>query len=496
MLLDGLQTILNVSDLFIIFIGVALGILVGSLPGLTSTMTIALLLPFSFGLSPVASILLMVSVFIGGTYGGSIAAITLNIPGTPAAAATIFDGYPLAQQGQVGKALSIASIASFCGGIISTICLILFSPWLAKIALKFSAGEFLALAVFGLSIIATVSGKNVLKGLLAACFGLLVAVIGMDPITGFPRYTFGSNSLMNGINLIPALIGLFGVSQVLLFIETNNSKINNLATDFKTKIISLKETLQLSITMIRSGIIGTFIGAIPGAGADIAAFVSYNEAKRWSKDKSKFGKGEYKGIAAPEAGNNGVTGGTMIPLLTLGIPGDAAAAVMLGAFLIHGLQPGPLLFVKNSDLVYGLFAGMLIANVFMLVLGLLLVRYFAKIIKLDTKLLMPIILILCTVGSYAMNNTMFDVFVLLVFGVIGYFMTKLSIPMSPIILGIILGPMIEENFRRAMILNEGSIAFLYEKPITFIFLLLALLTILSPLRSIFKAKNLNNKKAA
>lgn len=494
MILEGFQSILNLSDLFIIFIGVALGILVGSLPGLTSTMTIALLLPFSFGLSPVASILLMVSVFIGGTFGGSIAAITLNIPGTPAAAATIFDGYPLAQQGQIGKALSIASVASFTGGMISTICLMLFSPWLANIALNFSAGEFLALAVFGLSIIASVSGENVLKGLLAACLGLLIAVIGMDPVTAFPRYTFGTYSLMNGINLIPALIGLFGVSQVLLFIEKNSSTLNRVVTDFKIKLISLKETLQLSVTMIRSGIIGTFIGAIPGAGADIAAFVSYNEAKRWSKDKSKFGKGEYKGIAAPESGNNGVTGGTMIPLLTLGIPGDAAAAVMLGAFLIHGLQPGPLLFVNNGDLVYGLFAGMIIANVCMLVLGLLLVRYFAKIIKLDTKVLMPIILVLCAIGSFAMNNSMFDVYVLLIFGVIGYFMTKLSIPISPLILGIILGPMIEENFRRAMILNEGSLAFLYERPITLIFLLLTLFAVLSSFWSSFKRNRLNNGK--
>lgn len=481
MLIEGFQTIFNFTDIFIILIGVTLGILVGSIPGLTATMTIALLLPFSFGLSPVASILLMVSVFIGAIYGGSIAAIILNIPGTPAAAATLIDGYPLAQKGEVGKALSIAAVASFVGGMISTISLILFSPWLAKIALNFSAGEFLALAVFGLSIIATISGENVIKGLLAACLGLLVAIIGMDPVTAFPRYTFGTNELMNGINLIPALIGLFGVSQVLLFIEQKNSKINSAAKKIKVKIISIKETFQLSITMIRSGVIGTFIGAIPGAGGDIAAFVSYNEAKRWSKDKSKFGKGEYKGIAAPEAGNNGVTGGTMIPLLTLGIPGDAAAAVMLGAFLIHGLQPGPLLFVNNSDLVYGLFSGMIIANCFMLLLGLVLVRYFAKIVKIDTRVLMPIILVLCVIGSFAMNNSIFDVYVLLLFGIIGYFTSKLKIPVSPIILGLILGPMIEENFRRAMILNDGSLSFLYTRPITLIFLILALLTVFSPI---------------
>lgn len=488
LIIEGFQEILNFYDILIILVGVTLGIIVGSIPGLTATMAIALLLPFSFGLSPLASILLMISVFIGTIYAGSVTAIILRIPGTPAAAATLLDGYPLAQQGQVGKALSITSVASFTGGIISTLCLSLFAPWLAKLALQFSAAEFLALALFGLSIISTVSGKTVIKGLLAACFGLMVAIVGMDPITAFPRYTFETNELMNGINLIPALIGLFGASQVLLFAEKEKETVKKLSKKIKVQLVSLKETLQLSLTMIRSGLIGTFIGAIPGAGADIAAFVSYNEAKRWSKDRSKFGKGEYKGIAAPEAGNNGVTGGTMIPLLTLGIPGEAAAAVMLGAFLIHGLQPGPLLFVNNSDLVNGLFAGMIIANIFMLLIGLMLVRYFAKVIKIDMKILMPIVLVLCMIGSFSMNNTMFDVYILLIFGVIGYFMKKLNIPISPIILGIILGPMIEENFRRAMILNEGSLSFLYERPITLIFIILAFLTITSPIWSGLKMK--------
>ncbi|WP_026702968.1 tripartite tricarboxylate transporter permease [Salibacterium aidingense] len=492
MLLEGFQTILTFSNILVIIVGVALGILVGSLPGLTATMTIALLLPFSFGLTPVASIVLMVSVFIGAIYGGSVAAIIVKIPGTPAAAATLFDGYPLAQKGEVGKALSTSVVGSFVGGIISTTALILFSPLLARIALEFSAAEFFSLALFGLSIIASVSGKTVLKGLMAGCLGLLVAMVGMDPVSAYPRYTFDRTALMNGFNLIPVLIGLFGASQVLLFLEDKGESSGKIKEKIKTKIIGVKETLSLAAAMIRSGAIGTMIGSIPGAGADIAAFVSYNEAKRWSKDKEQFGKGSLKGIAAPEAGNNGVTGGTMIPLLTFGIPGDAAAAVMLGAFLIHGLQPGPNLFTSDSDLVYGLFAGMLIANLFMLLFGLLFVRYFAKIISLDTKILMPIILVLCGIGSFSMNNSMFDVFVMLGFGVVGYFMTKLNVPLSPIILGIILGPMIEENFRRAMVLEGGNLSFLYSRPITVIFLSLALLTIISSLWSTARKTSQNN----
>ncbi|WP_102344954.1 tripartite tricarboxylate transporter permease [Bacillus sp. Marseille-P3661] len=479
MLVEGFLSILSFYNLIIIFAGVFLGIVIGSMPGLTATMTIALLLPFSFGLTPVASITLMSAVFIGGIYGGSIAAILLKIPGTPAAAATTFDGYPLAQRGEVGKAISTSTIASFCGGIISTICLILFSPYLAKIALNFSAAEFFALAIFGLSIITSVSGKSLLKGLLAACFGFFIAMVGMDPLTGFPRFTFETTELMNGFNLIPVLIGLFGAAQILIAMENIGDLKQKVLTKVKTKLITLSEGKGLIGTILRSSLIGTFIGAIPGTGADMAAFISYNEAKRWSKKPEKFGTGILKGIAAPESGNNGVTGGTMIPLLTLGIPGDAAAAVMLGAFLIHGLQPGPKLFTENGELVYGLFAGMIFANIFMLILGLVFIKWFAKILELDTRILMPIILVLCGVGAYAMNNTLFDVYVMLAFGVIGYFMHKADIPVSPIILAIILGPMAEENFRRAVILNDGSYSFLYDRPIVAAFLIISILTIVS-----------------
>ncbi|MBS4192336.1 tripartite tricarboxylate transporter permease [Bacillus sp. FJAT-49705] len=479
MVIEGFRAILSIDVIFIIFAGVLLGIVVGSLPGLTATMTIALLLPFSFGLSPVSSIALMVSVFIGGMYGGSVTAILLSIPGTPAAAATVLDGYPLRKQGKIGKAISTATIASFSGGIVSVTCLIFFSPILADFALKFSAAEFFALAVFGLSIIASVSGNSPIKGLIAACLGLLIAMVGMDPLTAYPRFTFGTTQLMGGFSLIPALIGLFGVAEILGSIVEKNNIEEKIKVKLDNTIITLREGKGLIGTILRSSFIGTFIGAIPGAGADIAAFVSYNEAKRWSKNKDEFGKGNLKGVAAPEAGNNGVTGGTMIPLLTLGIPGDAAAAVLLGAFLIHGLQPGPKLFMDNGELVYGIFAAMIVANIFMLVLGLSTIKVFAKVLQTDTKILMPIILVLTTVGAFAINNSMFDVYVMLGFGVLGYFMRKMDIPTSPIVLAIILGPMAEENFRRAAMLNEKSLSFLYDRPITVIFLLLAIITVSS-----------------
>jgi len=489
MLLQGFEQILSIEILLTIVIGVLLGIVVGSIPGLTSTMTIALLLPFTFGMSPLASITLMVSVFIGGTFGGSVASILMRIPGTPAAAATVFDGYPLAQKGEVGKAISTVVVASTFGGLFSVLTLTFFSPLLAKIALQFGAPEFFALTIFGLSIISSVSADSPLKGVIAACFGLLVAMIGMDPTTAAPRFTFGTQNLMNGINLVPALIGLFGVSEILINMDNINSK-SKITKKLTSKLISMKETIKLVPTMLRSSFIGTFIGSIPGTGADIAAFISYNEAKRWSKNKEKFGKGSLSGIASPESGNNGVTGGTMIPLLVFGIPGDAAAAVMLGAFLIHGIQPGPKMFQDDAGLVFGLFAAMIIANIFMFIFGISLINYFKRILSIDLKILLPIIFVLTVVGSYALNNTMFDVFVMLGFGTIGYLMRKGNIPIPPIILAIILGPMIEENFRQAMIMNKGSVSFLYERPIALIFLSIALLTFISA----FWSKNVKANK--
>ncbi|NLD98035.1 MAG: tripartite tricarboxylate transporter permease, partial [Synergistaceae bacterium] len=351
LLWGGLQTTFSLAIFPFLVLGVTGGIVIGALPGLTATMGVAVLLPLTFGMESTRALVMLSGIYIGAIYGGSISAILLKTPGTPAAAATVLDGYELARKGEAGKALSISAIASFTGGIVSTVMLITISPILARFALRFGAPEYFALAVFGLSIIASISGKSPVKGLLAGMFGLLISTVGLDPVTSFPRFTFGEINLFNGFAIIPVLIGLFALAEAFVQMEKIFEPAQTVKTDFKRGMVSLKETLSLMPLMIKSALIGTFIGSIPGAGADIAAFVSYNEARRSSKKPEKFGTGCLEGIAAPEAGNNGVTGGAMVPLLTLGVPGDAVTAILLGALVIQGLQPGPLLFTKNADVI-------------------------------------------------------------------------------------------------------------------------------------------------
>jgi putative tricarboxylic transport membrane protein len=469
---------IQLSTVVVVVLGVVLGYVVGAFPGLTATMTIALLLPFSFGLTPLNAIALMVAVFIGAMNGGALSACMYNIPGTPSAAATGLDGYPLAQKGHFGRAISTATIASFVGSLVSVTALAVFSPVLADVALEFSAGEYFALAVLGLTIVASVSGRSLVKGGLAAALGVMVAMVGLDPMAAFPRYTFGTTILMNGFPLIAVLIGLFGISEVFKQMEAHGRMQSTIRT-VNTDIISWAEIKGLTPNMLRSSTIGTVIGAIPGSGGVTAAFLSYREAMRFSKEPETFGKGALGGIAAPEAGNNGVTGGTMIPLLTLGIPGDAAAAVMLGAFLIHGITPGPNLFTEEPGLVYGLFVAMFIATIVMLVQGLSFIRFYAQILKVDPFILMPIVTVLTVVGAYATNSTLVDVVIMFAFGLVGYWFAKAGVPLAPLVLGLVLGPILESNLRRAVILDGGSFDFLYTRPITLGILVIASLSLLS-----------------
>lgn len=479
LLLQGFAAALSFQILPLLILAVAGGIVMGAMPGLTATMGVAVLLPFTFGMDSSAALIMLVGVYIGAIYGGSIAAILLKTPGTPAAAATVLDGNALVMQGKAAKALSISAIASFTGGIVSTIMLITISPILARFALRFGAPEYFGLAVFGLTIIASVSAKNLTKGMLAGLFGLFVASVGLDPVTSYPRFTFDSVALLNGFAIIPVLIGLFAVSEALVQIETVLDKGKQLEVPVDRQMVSRKEMIRLLPTTLKSAVMGTFIGSIPGAGADIAAFVSYNEAKRASKSKELFGKGALEGIAAPEAGNNGVTGGALVPLLTLGVPGDAVAAILLGALMIQGLQPGPLLFQKTPEIVYGLFSAMILANIAMLIIGLLGIRIFSRVIDIPRTLVIPIIISLSVVGAFSMNNAIFDVYVALGFGLIGYFMKKAEIPVSPIVLAIILGPMAETNLRKAVLMYRGSWSFLYTRPITVVFLVLSVVSVIS-----------------
>lgn len=482
LLLAAFSTVmLNPMNFFFVFVGITAGIIVGALPGLTATMGCALLIPFTFGLETIQGILMLIGIFAGGIYGGSISAILIRTPGTPAAAATLLDGYPLSQQGLAGKAIGVSTIASFSGGTISALIMTFISPQIAKIGLKFGPPEFFALAFFGLGIIITISGRSLLRGIISGLFGLLITTIGYDPLSGVPRFTFGSRDLLGGITFIPALIGLFGYAQVFRNIEKMQllpavrSKVENIFP----KLGELRSILK---TMVKSGLIGTFVGSIPGTGGDIAAFVAYSEAKRTSKHPERFGTGILEGVAAPEAGNNGAVGGAMIPMLTLGVPGDAVTAVLLGALTIHGLQPGPMLFRDHLDVVYPIFAGMIMAQFILLLVGLSGARIFARIINIDRKILTPIIFFLCVVGSYSMQFSFFDVGLSLTIGIVAYFMEYYDYPASPILLALILGPMAEQNLRRALVISRGNPLIFFTRPICLFFLITAVFTMVTSYR--------------
>ncbi len=480
MLLKGAQTLLaQPMALLLALVGVTLGIIIGALPGLTATMGVAILLPFTFGMDPLSGLLMISGVFFGGIYGGSVTAILLKIPGTPAAAATAIDGYELTKKGQAGIALGTATFSSFLGGTASVFVLIFLAPVLARFALEFSASESFALAVFGLSIIASISGVSVIKGLISGFLGLLLATVGLDPMGGFPRYTGGYTELFN-VPFIPVMIGLFAAAEAFKSLEDPQVRAGMAAA--LDRIIPPWHMFRRQIGNIaRSSGLGIVIGMIPGAGADIAAFVAYNEAKRFSKTPENYGKGELGAVAACESGANGCTGGALLTMLTLGIPGDAVTAVMLGALTLQGLQPGPLLFKDHADLVFTLFAGMLVCYVMMLVVGLGSLRFMGRILQMPKSVLTPFILALCIVGTYAINNSLFDIWIMLAAGVVGYFMQKWDFPASPVVLALIMGPMAEANFRRALSLSNGSYDFLYTRPITTVLLTIAILTLMLPL---------------
>lgn len=490
-LLHGLQNVLDFNVLLIIAAGVFTGIAIGSLPGLTATMGVAVLLPVTFGMTPLTGLLLLIGVYFGGVFGGSITSILLNTPGTPAAAATALDGYPMTRRGDADRAMVIAVVSSTIGGIIGTIILVLIAPQLAGVALNFKSPETFALAFFGLSIIASVSGESILKGIISALIGLLISVVGLDPVTAQARFTFGMANLSSGIALIPVLIGLFAAAEAFRMTSAEKRreapKIN-----YRNLFKIVFDTLRDWVNIIRSSIIGCLIGIIPGAGADIAAFVSYNESKRWTRKKSKwkFGEGRGEGVVAPEAANNSLTAGAFVPLLTLGIPGDAVAAVMLGALIIQGIRPGPQIFESSSELVYSLFSGMFVAYVFLFIIGLLGIKLFLKILDVPKSWLAPVILSLCVVGSFAINNNIFDVYVMLGTAILGYVLIKLKIPVSPIILALILGPMAESEFRRSLSISDGSYTIFLQSPIAMTLIIFGLASFFLPLiKSIFFNKN-------
>lgn len=467
---EVIHLFVSLENFLAIAVGVVIGVVVGSIPGLTATMAVALALPFTFSMQPIAAILLLVGIYKGGMYGGSITAILIRTPGSPASACTLLDGYPMAQQGHAKKALKAALYSSVIADFISNIALIFFAAYLAKIALNFGAPEFFWLICFSLTIIISLASGSMIKGLMAALLGILLSMVGLDDVFGSQRFTFGNYNLMDSISFIPLLIGLFAIPEIIEFYR--KKAVPHIKAKASGAGLAFSELKRCLKSIVRGSLIGVIIGAIPGTGATAAAFISYSDARRRSPNKANFGKGEVEGVAAAEAGNNGVAGATMIPLLSLGIPGDVITAIILGAFMVHGLTPGPLMFQENLSLVYALFMGIMLSSVILLVVGNVAIKYFSLIADIPKPILFPIVLMFCVYGAYAVNNDSFDVGLMLAFGVLGYIFNRAAIPAAPFLIGFILGPMFEDNLRRSLLIGGNDLSIFVRGPITWFFIAL------------------------
>jgi hypothetical protein len=454
--------------------GVAIGIVFGSIPGLSASMAVALMLPLTFSMGPTLGMNMLVAVYIGGISGGCISAILLNMPGTASSIATTFDGHPMAMRGEAMKALGLAIFFSFLGSEFSFIILSFFAPKLADIALKFTPAENFGICFFALTMVAVLSSGNMVKGLLAGLFGLVFALVGMAPIDGTPRFTFGSASLMGGFNTLTTLIGIFAVADILGSAEEMNKQGGRIIPINKVKGFgfSMKEFISFIPNAIRSALIGTGIGILPGIGGSTSGMLAYVTARNMSKNSEEFGKGNPEGIVATETANNATIGGALIPLLVLGIPGDGVTAMMLGGFLIHGLAAGPLLFVKNADVVYGIFAACIVCALIMLIVEWTCIKGFVQVLKVPKRILLPLILVLCAVGAYAANNRIFDVQSIVLFGVVGYLYKKFRLPTTPFVLCFLVGNMTETYLRRGIMTYKSFGAF-FARPIFDVFFFVA-----------------------
>ena len=479
---NGFINALYPVNILAMAVGVTIGIVIGCLPGLSAAMGVALLLPMTFSMEASTGMIMLGAIYCGAIFGGSISAILIHTPGTPASAATAIEGYQMTLKGQAGKALGTACIASFFGGLLSCISLYFFAPLLGQLAMKFGSPEYFWLSIFGLTIIAGVSSKSMVKGLMSGAFGLLLSTIGMDPMQGVKRFMFGQSSLYEGINVTCALIGLFSMSQALILAEAK-IKARARATQFSDKMMLTKQELkEIAPTIGRSWIIGNLVGILPGAGASIACFMGYNTARQFSKHKELFGHGSYEGVAGSEAANNAVTGGSLIPMLTLGIPGESVTAVLMGGLIIQGLTPGPNLFLgETAKMTYTFFAGFVLIQFLMLGIGLLGCRGFAKIARLSDAILIPSVTILCVVGSFAIHQNFVDVVIMMIFGVIGWLARKFGMNNAAIVLAMILGPIGEKGLRRSLLLSNGDPSILFSTPVCWVLVILCVLGILSPL---------------
>ena len=476
----GFGVALTPVNLLYCFVGVVVGTAIGVLPGIGPVTTVAMLVPLTFGMSPTAALIMLAGIYYGSQYGGSTTAILINTPGESSSVMTCLDGYQMARQGRAGPALGMAAIGSFIAGTASVVLLMLLARPLVRVALEFGPAEYFAIMLLALLTLGGLTGESVAKGLLMAAFGLLLGTVGGDPMTGTPRFTFGVPSLLDGLEFLPVTIGLFAVAEVLTS-ATRSLTQDVYAAPIRGLLPSRADWWACRWTLPRATLIGFIVGVLPGAGATLASIIAYLVEKRVSRHPERFGTGVIEGVAAPETANNAASGGAMVPLLTLGVPGSGTTAVMLGALMLWGLRPGPLLFEKNPDLVWGLIASMYIGNVLLLILNLPLIGLWVRLLLVPPRILMPLILLFCFTGTYAVSANPFDLWVMVIFGVLGFVLQRFGYPVAPIVLGLILGPMLETHFRRALIVSRGDYTVFVQRPIAAALLAIAAVYLLAPM---------------
>ncbi|ERL50530.1 tripartite tricarboxylate transporter permease [Halomonas huangheensis] len=484
-LLSGMDQLFTLSTMATMLLGVVAGVIASAIPGFTITMAIVLTLPLTFSMPPLQGVATMLAVYVGGYSGGLISAALLGIPGTPSSVATTFDAFPMARAGQPGRALALGIWASFFGALISAIVLMVAAPPLALVAVKLGSWEYFSLIIFAMTVVASLVGKSMLKGLLSGLLGLLIATVGSDPMMGVPRFTFDSDLLANGFPFLVVLIGIFAVSQLLSEVEDADQVANNkplLPTEVSFRPLDgMRETLSYPVNLVRSSFVGVFIGAVPGAGGSIANLLAYDQAKRASKTPEKFGTGTPEGVIASESGNSATSGGGLIPMIALGIPGSAVDAVLMASLMVHGIGVGPRLILDHGDLVYGMFMAMLVAAAMVLVVCLFSMRLFLRVTAIPKSIIVPVVLVCCVIGAFALNNRITDIYLLLGVGIFGYILSKLSYPLAPLVLGVILGPIAESNLRRALMSDDNWMLFL-TRPISLALLVLAAVSIVLAIR--------------
>ena len=489
-IMAGAQNLLTLDAVLALVAGTVGGMVIGALPGFSAAMGVSLLIPITYGMNPVAALTMLVAMYTSAIYGGSITAILCHTPGTPASAATAIDGYQLTKKGRGMEAMGVATFGSALGGTVSAIAMLLIAPALGAFSLKFSVLEYFLLAVFGLTVIASLAGDSVIKGLFSGVMGLALGCVGLDAITGVPRMTLGVIQLEDGINFVPALIGLFSISQVMsLAWDVYHGKKGSVIEDQENlkksrRLPPWKEMKTLFPTMGRCSIVGTIVGIVPAAGAGVSSWICYSLGKRFSKHPEEFGHGALEGVASCETGNNAATGGALIPLITLGLPGSSVAAILLGGMMIHGLTPGASMFTEHAPTTYAIMIGFLIANILMGVIGMFAAKYIARVSTVPMGLLGPVIVALATAGTFAIRNNMFDVYVMLAFGLIGFVLKKCGFAAPPMILGMVLSEICENNWRRAVILANakgGMLQYFMGRPIAIVLAILIVISLFSPI---------------